>query len=156
MRRIPLIDRFEAGYMPEPNSGCWILLGSVFGQQGSLRGKIRAGNRHQDFAYRVAYRLFKGEIPAGLLVCHRCDTTLCVNPDHLWLGTPQQNMDDMVAKGRHVLRQGALNPSAKLTDADVRAVRSSGACASDLADLYGVSLRTIRDVISGRKWSHVQ
>jgi hypothetical protein len=97
----PLIDRFEQGYMPEPNSGCWIWIGATVRHRGELRGKIRDGKK-QGLASRTSFRLFKGEIPQGLLVCHRCDTPLCVNPNHLWVGTNADNMADMAAKGRSI------------------------------------------------------
>lgn len=98
----PLIERFEAGYMPEPNSGCWIWVGAVINRTDGEqpRGKIRTENQRQENAARVSYKLFKGAIPTGLFVCHRCDTPLCVNPNHLWLGTHKDNMADKLAKGR--------------------------------------------------------
>jgi hypothetical protein len=52
-------------------------------------------------APRWAFLIYRGSIAAGLYVCHSCDTPRCINPDHLWLGTPKQNSSDMSAKGRH-------------------------------------------------------
>jgi hypothetical protein len=52
-------------------------------------------------AHRYSYQAFKGQIPDGMQVCHTCDVRNCVNPEHLWIGTNQDNFDDMVKKGRH-------------------------------------------------------
>lgn len=104
-----LLQRFEANYIPEPNSGCWIWLGPINSEP---RATVHYLGR-QDQAARVSYALYRGAIPQGMCVCHFCDTPLCVNPDHLWLGTRSDNMRDMYAKGRHArngsrpLSQGA-------------------------------------------------
>lgn len=76
--------------------GCWIWAGSknATGYGGfRFRGQTK-------LVHRVAYELFVGD-PSGLLVCHSCDTPLCVRPSHLFLGTVKDNSADMVAKGRH-------------------------------------------------------
>lgn len=83
--------------IPEPNSGCLLWLGSIMGigyGKVSWRGK-------QHPAHRMAWIDARGEPPAGLLVLHKCDVPSCINLDHLFLGTPEENMRDMVRKGRN-------------------------------------------------------
>src|SRR5216684_5016973 len=91
-------ERFEEKYIPEPNSGCWLWDGSLdshgYGQLSSKRGS----RPHR--ASVVSYELYKGGVPNGWCVLHRCDVPCCVNPDHLWLGTRKENSIDMVEKGR--------------------------------------------------------
>lgn len=124
-------------------------------------------------AHRRAYELFVGEIPSGMCVCHRCDTPACVNPDHLFLGTQQDNQKDKTAKGRQAKGGnvgvrlhpesysllGEDNNAAKLTDAQVREIRArhqaGEAGYKRLADEYGVSKSVIRDVIKRITWSHI-
>lgn len=88
----PIKERLEAKCMPEPNTGCWIWLGSA-----NSEGRAQMGSRT---AARVSYAAYKGPIPEGLSVLHRCDEPICVNPDHLFLGTHTDNMRDMSRKGR--------------------------------------------------------
>lgn len=76
--------------------GCWIWHGC---KDGAGYGYVTVISRPVS-AHRIAYRIAKGDIPKGLEVCHRCDTPLCVNPDHLFLATHEQNMKDCVKKGR--------------------------------------------------------
>lgn len=106
-------------------------------------------------AYRAAYILHKGEIPDGLCVCHTCDNGLCVNPDHLWLGTYADNSRDMVKKGRGKSPEGLRNPHARLNPDIVREIRSSPLKGNQLAKKYGVSRAIIYDVLHGRSWKTV-
>jgi HNH endonuclease len=92
-----LKDRFNAKWTPEPFSGCHLWSGDIAGRgYGAIRvaGKMR-------LAHRLSWTFANGEIPLGMCVLHRCDTPGCVNPAHLFLGTPADNTRDSVAKGRH-------------------------------------------------------
>ena len=93
-------------------------------------------------AHRLSYEAYKGPIPKGLLVCHHCDVTLCVNPDHLFVGTPKDNMDDMLRKGRKaaaVPKFGLAHPNAKFNYATIQFIRKSSLGDSEVARLTGVS-----------------
>lgn len=103
--RAPVEAKFEASYIPEPNSGCWLWIGRGFySPAGEFRGHIRiAGKNH--VAARLAHELFIGPIPARKLVLHKCSNSACVNPEHIYAGTHQQNTDDMVRAGRGCWQQ---------------------------------------------------
>jgi len=91
----------------------------------------------------------------SLLVCHRCDQPACINPDHLFLGTHQDNNDDCISKGRDKHARGGAHGSAKLTERDVIDIRSGRLKNHELAALYGVSKRTIISVKTGLTWRHI-
>jgi hypothetical protein len=98
-------------------------------------------------AHRWAWELAHGPIPDGMLVCHTCDNPPCVNVAHLFL-----------RHGRSARQHGVSNGRAKLTEADVYAIRNrhaAGESASDIASAYGMNPTTIRRIVSGRYWSHV-
>lgn len=80
--------------IPEPNSGCHLWLGN-----GRKYGRVTLAGQGM-YAHRLAWQFAHGPIPEGMMVLHRCDVGLCVNPDHLFLGTQTDNMRDMVSKGR--------------------------------------------------------
>lgn len=88
--------RFMNHFVPEPNSGCWLWTSKTNKGYGLIRG---VGGRYIA-AHRLAWQIFRGAIKDKSFVCHRCDTPSCVNPDHLFLGGPLENMRDMIAKGR--------------------------------------------------------
>jgi hypothetical protein len=109
---------------------------------------VRIGGRRETRAHRASYRLHKGDIPDGFLVCHRCDVPCCVNPDHLFLGTPKDNFNDMVRKGRDVL---SGRPPSALTAEAVIDIRTSALGARELAAKYRVNKRYVWAVRTGAR-----
>ena len=147
----PLLDRFMAKVSPEPNSGCWLWDGSL---NRNGYGQFRqGGGKELTTAQRAAYQLLIGQIPTGIQVLHKCDVPCCVNPQHLFLGTIQDNMADRNAKKRHA--HGERMGSAKLTEADVLSIRASTESNKILAARYGRGIATIQHARSGRYWKHL-
>jgi len=140
-------ESLEQKWTPEPFSGCWLWIGST-DKKGY--GQIRRNRKIQP-AHRFVWELCHEPIPAGVWVLHRCDTPCCVNPDHLFLGTRQDNMRDCVKKGRL-----AYNGKSKLSADQVRQIRSELGYGTGrmFARRFGVTEHTICDVRSHRSWKH--
>lgn len=129
---------------------CWIWTG---GKTRDGYGVLTVGRRQQR-AHRASYETFNGAIPPGMLVCHRCDVPLCINPAHLFLGRPEDNTRDMVAKGRNHRLCGPANPNTKLTPHEretIKDLRRQGLLLKDIASRYGVSFQTVSDICIGRR-----
>ena len=146
-------ERFEAKFTK--SDGCWEWNA---GKRNGY-GAFWIAERRQ-YAHRISYRLYVGEIPAGLCVCHRCDNPGCVNPDHLFLGTQADNMRDCENKGRgvHCVMSGEKHGRSKLTAAqvvEIRAKYANGATQSDLAKEFGVSQQTISVIVRGHNWTKI-
>lgn len=100
--------RFESLFIPEPMSGCWLWEGAITTTGRNLKGKPYSSSSRPVFRYegraqsssRVSWKIYKASIPDGMGVLHTCDNSLCVNPDHLFLGTHQDNMEDAKQKKR--------------------------------------------------------
>lgn len=149
--RRKVLDRFLSKIQINPEPGCWDWVGNKH-RKGYGFMKIDKVNR---MAHRISFELFRGKIPAGLLVCHSCDNPSCVNPHHLFIGTNTDNMNDMIAKGRQGKLRGSAHGRAKLTESDVLSIRSAGIARRALAERYGVSKASIDDICSGRSWKHL-
>jgi hypothetical protein len=148
------VERFHDKYMPEPNSGCWLwLAGTRPNSRGALYGRHFTDDGRSVGAHRFSYWLHIGSIPDGMHVCHKCDNTLCVNPDHLFLGTPDDNAKDMVRKGRSYRGLGEKKGSAKLTDAEAAIVKRSAGSQGAIAERFGVSQATVGRIKRGERYA---
>lgn len=149
-------DAFEARFIPEPNSGCWLWFGME--QQGRRYG-LFCWKQKTVKAHRAAWSIYRGDIPDGLHVLHRCDNPPCVNPDHLFLGTHQDNMRDCSEKGRATGPRGETARHAKLTAAKVIEMRRlherNGVSVQDLVVRFGVHKATVHKILKGNLWRHV-
>lgn len=166
-------DRFWAKVAR--SDGCWDWSGAAVHGYGVLQ--VDGAPRR---AHRISWEMVNGPIPDGLFVCHHCDNKRCVRPDHLFLGTHQDNMDDAKRKGRfrwggfvpprrfgdaHPLRlhpeciaRGERQGGALLTENAVRAIRAfrrAGESGASIAALYGVHAGTVGSILRGKNWRHV-
>lgn len=154
-KRAPLAERFWAKVTRA--GGCWEFAGLSTHSAGYRLLWTGDGSRSYQQAHRVSWELHYGPIPAGMLVCHHCDNRICVRPDHLFLGSIQDNMDDRNMKQRQA--RGERLWSAKLTADDVLEIRrryaAGGVLIRELAEEFGMSYPGIQHITSGRKWRHL-
>lgn len=146
-------QRFEEKVGRPTSKGCWPWIGA---RLTTNYGAFRLGGKTVP-ANRAAYMIYRGEIPKGMYVCHTCDDRGCVNPKHLWLGTPRENVIDMVKKGRCKITRltGSRHPQAKLKEADIpkiKKLKSRGMTERKIAKLFEVSQRTIWGVLHRQVW----
>jgi hypothetical protein len=150
---IRLKERFEAKIDIQPDDKCWIWKGRYSANgYGSFDWKNRP-----HIASRMSYRIYKGDVPEHLFVCHSCDNPQCVNPGHLWLGTPKDNVDDCIQKGRArpfpLKRLGREVNTAKLDEVAVREIRKSSENLRALGRKYGVSSTAIGLIKKRVNWA---
>lgn len=138
-------------------NGCWEFTGA---RNYGGYGQIRDESGRQRPAHRIAYDLVVDDIPEGMLVLHSCDNPPCINPAHLFLGTGQDNMDDMWMKERANPAIGLQLPQTKLTPDEVKQIKllllEDTMEGNELAYKFGVSPQTICDIKAGRTWKHVE
>jgi len=161
---------FESRVLIEESTGCWLWCGSImrFGGARPPYGRFTYGGRDYAPAHQFSYELYVGPIPEGLSVLHRCDFTLCVCPDHLWVGTQADNMKDMAAKGRsrkgipcsrtwtRIGAKGENSGRALVTWDQVHKMREQYECKEhtqqELAELNGLSRQAVGYIVRHETW----
>lgn len=149
-----VMDRLLEKVVMEPNSGCWLWIGSAcprgYGSIG-LNGVTTA-------VHRLSYERHVGPIRDGLSVLHKCDTPQCIRPDHLFLGTPKDNTQDMLRKGRVKRtgkRFGSNHCQAKLSESQVAEILKTPGLHKDVASRFGVTDSTVSLIKRRKIWRHV-
>jgi hypothetical protein len=154
-RMQPLIDRYRR-YVSKDEDGNGCILWTGAKRHGY--GVINSGEGNKILlAHRLAYEIANGNFDKYLFVCHKCDVPACVNPQHLFLGTIQENLADMVAKNRHAKGE-QKKKTHKLTEDQVlemRCLHESGESQMLLAAVYRVDRSTVSDIVRKERWRHI-
>lgn len=153
------IENFWAKVDKKGPDECWEWTGALF-RLGY--GNVRFNGKPRS-AHRVSWEINNGPIPKGkgyqgMCVCHKCDNPACVNPNHLFLATHQENMQDALRKGRLSIRQGVKHHKAKLTNQQVLEIRDrqgTGASQTELGKEYGVCQAVISCIQLRKTWKHI-
>ncbi len=145
------IERFERYYIPEPNSGCWIWLGSL---NLAGYGYFYFPPRNMVSAHTAAWELYRGP-RNGWHVLHNCDNPCCVNPEHLRLGTHQDNIDDREKRHRRQPPKGSLNGRATLTEANILQIRADTRWPRFIAKDWNMPVSTVKKIRDRYTWKHV-
>lgn len=139
------------------SEGCWLWTGARIS---TGYGLIRIDGSGR-LVHRVAWELHTGQpVPLKLCVLHKCDTPLCVNPDHLFVGSRADNVHDMDAKGRRVNNQprGEWVGNSKVTEENVIQIRQmfeAGVSRRAIASTFGIALPTLYQIVRRKTWTHV-
>tara|TARA_R110000868_G_scaffold94607_3_gene260955 strand:+ start:2439 stop:3164 length:726 start_codon:yes stop_codon:yes gene_type:complete len=137
------------------NFDCWRWLAGTY--DGGY-GKMRISKDKERGAHRISWEIHNGPIPDKMEVCHKCDNPGCVNPEHLFLGTHKENMEDRELKGRRTAPKGEKNGMSKLVLEQVIEIKNqlkNGTSGADLARKYGVSKTQISWIKLGKSWKDV-
>ena len=154
MREKILKERFWNKVDIRGPDDCW---NWTAGRMKTGYGSFRIYSRNYKSSQAV-WMLTNGKIPPGMYVCHHCDNKICVNPRHLFLGTPADNARDMWAKGRGVSGRGILNGKTKITDEQVMELRilfQNGMPKKELADLFHICVQYVGSICQRKRRNYV-
>lgn len=149
------IDRFKNKFVEGSKDECWEWRGAKY-QNGYGMVSLRRGKRKTFMPHRISWSFYNNqEIPAGHMICHKCDNRICVNPNHLYLGTGFDNNKDTVIRNRGNRKIGEQCSWSKLSEENVLAILKSDEKQKLLAERYGVDQSMICQIKSGKRWNHV-
>lgn len=120
-------------------------------------GSLQDNNTHV-YAHRLSYQLYVGEIPKGLFVCHSCDNRLCVNPNHLWLGTHEDNQRDKISKGRNKIPIEIMWDR-RFSDVEATVIKEAhdnGFTSKSIREYFKAPKSTVSNIIFGRTYLHLE
>lgn len=158
------LDRFMSKVKVDNSTGCWEWQGGKLNGYGGFKH-----NKKMKKAHRFSYEIFVQTIAEGMFICHTCDNPSCVNPCHLFQGTPKDNTQDMLNKKRANKARGCGLPQAKLDAKKIKLIREfvkrfpvlppkakmSGSCLF-LSRWLSVSQATISRAVNSENWTHVK
>ena len=145
-------QRFWEKVGQSTTNDCWLWAGP----QAKGYGVLNIGGKNAK-AHRISYILHYGEIPERKIVCHHCDTPLCCNPQHLFIGTHRDNVHDKLTKGRY--RHGSVIRHRKFTDDEVVKIRelaNQGYSYAAIARLFPVGKSQIRNIVLRLSWAQIE
>lgn len=144
-------ERFWREVDKRGDDECWEWQGYRERERGGY-GQIRINGKSIRTS-RFSYELHNGSIPAGLFVCHSCDNPPCVNPNHLWLGTPKDNLADARAKGIFDPQMAAAKKLNKTSAREIKELIMQGISGKSIAMGYGISQQLVCDIKKSRRWA---
>ena len=145
LRGVPFDQRYQTD-----EKGCWLWIGGT--NQDGYGAFARYGEKR---AHRVSWVMHRGPIPAGMHVLHTCDVPGCVNPDHLFLGTHQDNMADLRSKGRAYGAKGEANFGAKVTEDQALTIMRDSRTCEQIAQEYDLTATSVDNIRNGKTWSYL-
>ena len=155
-KREKIKARLLASLIEDKETGCWNWVRSKnLGGYGIMRAVPVDGKNRMYMVHRVSYALFVDDIPENMCICHRCDNRSCANPEHLFLGTLNDNIQDRKNKDRSARMFGESNPFSKYDENTVRIIRASKKSGTDLGKELGIPRETIYNIRKYRSWKHI-
>lgn len=134
------------------SNGCWEWTGTKMQKEDYGIAHFNGGRYR---AHRLSYLYHKGQIKEGMLICHTCDNPICINPSHLYQGTPKQNSSDMVIRNRQNKLKGEDASCSKLKAYEIIKIRADNRGHKYIAADYGIAVSTVSGIKTRRNWSHI-
>lgn len=145
------LDRFESKFIPEPMSGCWLWDAS---QNRDGYGNFRFRDKILN-AHRVAWYIYRGAIPRGVQVLHKCDIRSCVNPQHLYLGSQRDNVLDCENRKRARHPKGDQHKNAKISEKQAIYIFWDSRPQHEIARDYKISQPLVSSIKNQKAWTHI-